>query len=338
MSAETLARVIRGETIESVHAGHLIVMDGERNTIVSIGEPSTVTFFRSAAKAFQMIPCITSRAADAFGFDEQEIALAVASHSGEEMHVTIAARMLEKAGISESDLRCGAHLPFSSRTSQAMLRAGEEPTQRHNNCSGKHAAMLAFAKHIGADIATYDLPEHPIQREILRTVAEFCEVKESDIELGIDGCAAPNFALPLRAMAFGFLNLIAPGRFRADVQTACSRIVQAMMVHPDLIGGSDRLDTMIMKAARGRLISKVGADGVWLCGILPCDEFPSGAAIALKIADGDDHKARPVVSVEVLRQLGILSNADLADVSPMPVKNRRGDTVGFIRHAWSELR
>lgn len=330
MPAEILANVIRGSTVESVHTGHLFIVDGEGREVASLGDPSTVTYFRSAAKAFQLIPCITSGAADAFGFDEKEIALGAASHSGEPMHVEIAASMLAKAGFTEQDLRCGSHLPFSSTAIEQMQRSGAVPTQLHNNCSGKHAAMLAFAKHIGADAGSYDAPDNRIQKRILRCVADFTEIPESEIAIGIDGCSAPNFALPIRSMAKSFINLIAPAKFPEVTQKACSRIVAAMMSHPELIGGSERLDTKIMQAAPGRLISKVGADGVWLCGVLPCERWPSGLGIALKIADGDDYRARPVAAIEILRQLGVLSPYDLADLSPMPITNRRGDSVGQV--------
>ncbi len=326
----TLANVIRGTTVESVHTGHIYIIDGEGREVVSIGDPSTVTYFRSACKAFQFIPCLTSGAADAFGYSEEEIALAVASHSGEPMHIEIAASMLAKAGFSETDLRCGSHLPFSSTATEQMQRSGETPTQLHNNCSGKHAAMLAFAKHIAADVTTYESPDNRIQKRILRCIADFTELPEEDIAIGVDGCAAPNFALPIHSMAKSIINLIAPTNFPPAAQAACQRIVTAMMNHPELIGGSERLDTKIMQAAPGRLISKVGADGVWLCGVLPCDRWPYGLGIALKIADGDDYLSRPVVAVEILRQLGILSPTDLPDLSPMPIKNRRGDIVGHV--------
>ena len=328
MTTQVLANVIRGVTVESVHSGHLYVVDGVGTTLFELGDPTTVTYFRSAAKAFQAIPFITSGAADAFGFTEDEIALACASHSSEPMHVERVARMLAKISLSESDLRCGAHLPFNETESERMLRAGEAPTQLHNNCSGKHAAMLAFAKHIGAGLADYDSPDNRIQKRILKCVADFTEVSVSEIAIGIDGCAAPNFALPLAAMAKSFINLISPAKFPEVTQLACSRIVAAMMKYPELIGGSERLDTKLMQAAPGQIISKVGADGVWLCGVLPCERWPTGLGIALKIADGDDHRARPVVAVEVLRQMGILSDNDLPDLSPMPVKNRRGNVVG----------
>ena len=337
MTAQILANVIRGETVESVHAGHLSVIDGEGREIAALGDTSTVTYFRSAAKAFQLIPCITCGAADAFGFDEREIALAAASHSGEVVHISIAARMLSKIGLTEDDLKCGAHMPFSEADAKHMMRAGESPTQLHNNCSGKHAAMLAFAKHIGADLATYDLPDNRIQKRILRCVADLAEVPEDEIAIGVDGCAAPNFALPVKAMAKSFINLISPSKFPEPTQQACRRIVAAMMKYPELIGGSERLDTKLMQAAPGRIISKVGADGVWLCGVLPCERWPSGLGIALKIADGDDYRGRPVVAVDVLRQLGVLSADDLTDLSPMPIKNRRGDVVGKVHSALSDM-
>lgn len=330
MSSEILANVIRGETVESIHRGHLIVLDGNGDTVFSLGNPSTVTFFRSSAKAFQAIPFLTSGAADAFGFNEEDIALAVASHSGERRHVSIAAGMLAKAGLSESDLRCGAHRPFDEAESHRMLSAGEDPTQLHNNCSGKHASMLAFAKHIGADIATYDSPGNRIQQRILRCVSDFSEVPIDEIAIGTDGCAAPNFALPVRSMAKSFVNLLTPAKFPPATQTACSRIISAMLKYPELIGGSTRLDTMLMQAAPNTLISKVGADGVWLCGILPTEKWPTGLGIALKIEDGDDFLSRPAVTVAVLRHLGILPVDVLQNLSPMPVKNRRGDIVGRI--------
>ncbi len=330
MNSEILANVIRGETVESIHRGHLIVLDGNGEKVFSLGDPSTVTYFRSSAKAFQAIPFITSGAADAFDFTEEEIALSVASHSGEQRHVEIAEGMLAKVGLAEPDLRCGAHLPFDEAESHRMIAAGEKPTQLHNNCSGKHSAMLAFAKHIGADITSYESPDSRIQQRILRCVSDFTEIPSDLIAIGIDGCAAPNFALPVAAMAKSFVNLLAPSKFPEATRRACSRIVSAMIKYPELIGGSTRLDTMLMRAAPGRFISKVGADGVWLCGVLPSEKWPTGLGIALKIEDGDDYLSRPVVTVALLRHFGVLSKDDLQPISPMPIKNRRGDQVGRV--------
>jgi L-asparaginase II len=331
MESQPLALAIRGETIESVHRGHLVVTDGANRVIQTIGDQDFVTFSRSSAKALQALPFITSGAADRFGMSEAEIAMACASHSGEKMHVKLAAQMLAKAGLTESDLKCGSHLPFNEAEAERMLRAGEPPTQLHNNCSGKHAAMLAYARHIRADLATYDLLENPIQQEILKTVAAFAELPAEDIKIGVDGCAAPNFAMPLSAMARCFANLINPPEsFRVGAREACRRIVEGMIRYPELIGGTERLDTMLMRAAPGTLISKVGADGVWLCGVLPNERYPTGLAIALKIEDGDDRRARPVVAVELLKRLGVFPKESLSDLSPMPIRNRRGDLVGRV--------
>ncbi len=218
---------------------------------------------------------------------------------------------------------------------QGGIDEGETPTQLHNNCSGKHAAMLALAKHIEADTATYELSESRVQKRLLRCVSDFTGVPENDIAIGIDGCAAPNFAVSVAAMAKSFANLVFPLNFHPTVQAATKRIVEAMMRYPELIGGTERLDTMLMKAAPGKIISKVGADGVWLCGVLPSDKHPSGLGIALKVEDGDDHRGRPVIAVEILRQLDILVEGDLPELSPMPIKNRRGDVVGAVESTFS---
>ena len=331
MQSEILAKVIRGETVESIHRGHLIVVNGDGQTIFSLGNPETVTFFRSSAKPFQTMPFLTSGAALAFGFSEKEIALSCGSHSGEKMHTEAVEKMLEKVGLSESDLRCGTHLPFNEKRAEEMIRTGEKPTQLHNNCSGKHSAMLAFAKYCGADLETYDLPENPIQKAILQCVSDFTDIPQGEIKIGIDGCAAPNFAVPISAMAKSFTRLVFPPKeFFTETKSACQIIVSAMMNYAEMIGGSERLDTMIMETRRGQIISKVGADGVYVAGILPSPKWKTGLGIAFKIEDGDDKRARPVVAVELLRQLEILDTESLKDISPMAITNRRGDLVGEI--------
>jgi L-asparaginase II len=331
MSSEVLAQVIRGETVESVHRGHFVVMDGEKKIVASAGDPATVTFFRSACKAFQAMPFIVSGGAHRFGFSSDEIALACASHSGEPMHAAVAASMLDKARFTESDLKCGTHLPFSEVEAKKLLRSGERATPLQNNCSGKHAAMLAFAKHIGAETESYDSIDNPIQQEILRSIARFAELPVDQIAIGIDGCTVPNFAMPVAAMAKCFANLIKPpSELGGKTTQACERIVAAMIEHPQLIGGTERLDTLIMQAAPGKVISKVGAEGVWLGAALPSEKYPNGLAIAVKVEDGDDKRGRPVVVVELLRRLGILDENDLTEISPMITKNRRGDVVGRI--------
>jgi len=325
-----LAEVVRGETVESVHRGHICIVDGGGKQIASVGDTELVTFLRSSAKPFQAMPFILCGAADEFGFTEDEIAIACGSHSGERMHTSIVANMLERLQLSESDLRCGTHTPFNNKEAERLSRAGETPTQLHNNCSGKHAAMLATAKHMGADTTNYESTSNPIQKAITKAVSNFAEIPVADVKIGVDGCGVPSFAMPVAAMARSFANLVMPDKFEDDIKNAAVRIVEAMIKYPKLIGGTERLDTMLMEAASGKIISKVGADGVWLCGVLPSEKYPAGLGVALKIENGDDKRARPVVAVEILRQLGILSAGDLPDLSPMPLKSRRGDIVGKI--------
>ncbi|MGI8669742.1 MAG: asparaginase [Aridibacter sp.] len=331
---EILAKVMRGGTLESVHRGILIVVDGDGGKVAEIGDASEVTFWRSAAKALQAIPLITSGAADAFGFTEKEIALACGSHSGEKIHTETAWQMLEKIGLSEKDLRCGSHLPFDKKTAKGMIKADAKPTQLHNNCSGKHIGMLAFARHIGANPETYLDLENPVQKMILETISIFTEIPFDEIKLGIDGCSAPNFAVPLDSMALAFAKLInPPPSFNADLKNACKRIVSAKMKYPEMIGGSDRLDTQIMQALEGKIICKVGAEGVWSAGVLPCEKWGKGLGIAFKIEDGDDDRARPVVAIELLRQLGIMTDEaeeTLKELSPMILKNRMDLEVGEV--------
>lgn len=336
MESEILAKVIRGETVESIHRGHLIVVDGEGKTLFSLGNPETVAFWRSSAKPFQAIPFLKSGAADKFGFTEKEIALACGSHSGERMHTETAAKMLERINLNETDLRCGAHAPFDEKRTEEMIRAGEKPTQLHNNCSGKHAAMLAFTKEANADLQTYELFEHPLQQAILETVAEFTDVPISEIKIGIDGCAAPNFAVSISAMTRAFARLVHPPKtFDTETREACRRIVTAMINCPEMIGGTNRLDTLLMQAKRGVLISKIGAEGVYSAGILPSPQYKTGLGIALKIEDGDDKRARAVVLIELLRQLEIFDAETLREFSPLPIKNRRGETVGRVEASFN---
>lgn len=332
---EPLVEVTRGGITESRHRGHIVAVDPDGTLIAYIGAPETVTYLRSSAKPHQAIPLITSGAADRFGLTEKEIALACASHSGEPIHVEVVASILKKIGLPPSALKCGTHEPFSPEVSRRMREKGEAPNVLQNNCSGKHAGMLALALHLGAPIETYDEPTNPVQLAIGKTISDFSGIAIEDIAVGVDGCGVPVFGITVKAMALMYARLVAPPvKFDNTTRDACARIVSAMTNNPELIGGTtDRLDTEIMRAAPGRLVSKVGAEGVYTVGVLPSDEWPRGLGLALKIEDGDDHRARPTVVIESLRQLGILADESLEPVSRyafFPVRNRRGDVVGEV--------
>ncbi len=332
---EPLVEVTRGGLTESRHRGHIVAVEPDGRVVAQLGARETVTYLRSSAKPHQAIPLLTSGAANRFKFNEREIALACASHNGETIHTEVVAAMLKKIGLEPDALKCGVHDPFSPDVTRELREKGEAPNVLQNNCSGKHAGMLALALHLGAPIETYDEPGNPVQQEIGKVVAQFSGIPIEDIAVGTDGCGVPVFGITIKAMALMYARLVSPPtEFDEKTRDACARIVSAMSTYPELIGGTkDRLDTEIMRAGKGRLISKVGAEGVYTCGILPCEDWPRGLGLALKIEDGDDHRARPTVVIESLRQLGILADESLEAVSRyafFPVRNRRGDVVGEV--------
>jgi L-asparaginase II len=335
--AEPLVEVRRGGITESRHRGHVIAVEPDGNVVAYLGAPQiTVTFLRSSAKPFQALPLVVSGAADRFGFTDREVALACASHNGEPIHTELAASMLEKIGLGPEALKCGVHEPYGAEAARELRERGEAPNVLHNNCSGKHAGMLAVAVHLGAPIESYNRPEHPVQIAIGKAISQFTGVPVEDLAVAVDGCAVPVFGMTVKAMALAYAQLVSPlVEFDEATRRACERIVRVMSAYPEVIGGtSDRLDTEVMRAAPGRLVSKVGADGVYTAGVNPCEEWPRGLGLALKIEDGDDRQARPPVVVESVRQLGVLKDESLEAVAKyafFPVLNRPGDVVGEIR-------
>jgi L-asparaginase II len=335
-----LAEVWRGPMVESRHRGHLVAVTGEGRVVASLGGAQTPAFLRSAAKPFQALPLLVSGAAERFGFNEQEIALACASHNGEPLHTGTVAGMLRKIGLDAGALRCGAHDPFNTDVARALHASGRPPNALHNNCSGKHAGFLALALHLNAPTENYDHPDNPVQQAVLATVARFAGVSPDEIALATDGCAAPVFGMSLAAMALMYARLVAPPPdFDEATRQACRRIASAMMNYPEAVGGrAERLDTKIMQAAPGRLVSKIGAEGVYTAGVLPCEKWPQGLGLAVKVEDGEDRRARPVVVIEAMRQLGILDETALASLAPyarLQTRNHRGDIVGEVRPAFA---
>jgi L-asparaginase II len=334
--AEPLVAVKRGGLTESRHRGHIVAIEPDGTIVAYLGAPETVTFLRSSAKPLQALPLLVSGAAERFGFTDEEVALACASHNGEPIHTRIVTSMLEKIGLGPEALKCGVHEPYSLEVARELRERGAAPNVLQNNCSGKHAGMLALALHLNAPVETYQKPEHPVQLAVGKTIAKFTDIPVEDLVVATDGCAVPVFGVTVKAMALSYARLISPpASFNEATRNACSRVVRVMNAYPELIGGtSDRLDTEIMKATPGRVISKVGADGVYTAGVKPCEEWPQGLGFALKIEDGDDRRARPTVVVESLRQLGVLRDESLEAVARyafFPVLNRPGDIVGEIR-------
>jgi L-asparaginase II len=339
-----LVQITRGfpglssEIVESAHSGALAVVDTAGEIVASAGDPEVVTFLRSSAKPLQAIPFIEWGGREAFGLTQAEIALMCASHSGTDAHAAAVREFLVKVGVEEGDLLCGTHLSFHPATAEAMLLRGEAPTAVRHNCSGKHTGMLAFAQQNGWPLDTYLDPAHPAQVRILAAFAEMCDLEHGQVVLGIDGCSAPNFAVPLKNSALAFAKLCTPAALPGSRREACATISEAMWARPEMVGGPSRFDTVLMSACRGRILSKGGAEGYQALGI-PAGAFGPGSpglGIAIKISDGDPtSRARHVVALETLRQLGILSPQDLealAEFGPeVPVLNQKSVRAGAVR-------
>lgn len=335
-----LVEVWRGPVVESRHRGHVAACEADGRIMAQLGEPEMTTYLRSSAKPFQSLPLVASGAANRFGFDERELAIACGSHSGEPLHEETVAGMLRKIGLDATALKCGVHEPFNREVALALRERGEPFRVLQNNCSGKHAGLLALALHLGAPIETYDQLENPVQQAILRVVAQFSGVPEPEIAIGVDGCGVPVFAVPVRAMALMYARLVAPpANFDEVTRRACARIVRAVTTYPELVGGAgERLDTEVMRATRGAVVSKIGAEGVYTAGVRPYARWPRGLGLAFKIEDGENLRARPTVVIESLRQLDVLDGAALNALAPyarFDVRNHRGDLVGEVRAAFA---
>jgi L-asparaginase II len=322
-----LAEVTRGGLVESVHSGAVAVVDSSGRLIYSAGDPDVTVFTRSSLKPFQAIPFVARGGHVRYGLTAPEIALLCASHSGEPRHEEAVRSILAKSGRSESELLCGTHPPIFYSLNGRLPRAGEVFTPAQHNCSGKHAGMLAFCTLTGSSPANYIDPQHPIQQAIRRAVAEFAGLPEDRLGIGVDGCSAPNFALPLAALARAFARL-AEDRDFPEYGDAPRTIFAAMTAHPEYVSGEKRNDLAIMQTGGGDWVSKVGAEAVQGIGIRS-----RGWGIAIKIADGNPRALHPV-TVEVLRQLGLLEHPEGTPLAPFQhpaIKNYREIETGVVR-------
>lgn len=330
----SLVEVLRGPIIEARHRGVIVALEPDGRILARLGDENLITSTRSVIKPIQALPLITSGAAERFNITPRELAVACASHNGEPVHTEAVAGLLAKIGLDEKALLCGAHPPYNEDAARRLEREGKPFTQLHNNCSGKHAGMLATALHLGFSIEDYVSPNHPLQREIIYTLARMGEL-DREMPIGIDGCSAPTFGVPLKSLALAFARLTSLwSAGDSTIAEAAGSIVEAMTAHPEMIGGTKgRLDTDLLIAAGGRLICKVGAEAAYSIGVLPCRQFPHGLGIAIKIEDGS-YRALGAVVVETLAQLGLLApseQARLAIYHRPAIVNHRGLNAGEVR-------
>ncbi|MBI2757442.1 MAG: asparaginase [Chloroflexi bacterium] len=340
----------RGHIVESIHYGAIAVVDSHGKLLYSYGDPQTVAFLRSSAKPFQALPFFERNGPATFGLTQKEQALICASHEGSDEHVRVAESIQKKAGIKESDLQCGVHMPGDATAYKALIARGETPTTNRNNCSGKHSGMLAHAKMRGLPLDTYLDINHPIQQDILSAFAEMCDYPREKVELGVDGCSAPNFAAPLYNSALAFARLCDPHDANETRAKASNEITSAMTTHPEMISGPSEFDCRLMQVGKGKIICKRGAEGFQAIGLLPgaLGAASPGIGITFKVSDGDLlfrtlkieplNRVRPAVTLEILRQIGALNDSqmkELAEFGPtLPIKNHRGIVVGESRTAF----
>jgi L-asparaginase II len=324
-----LAEVWRGDTVESRHRGAYAVVGRGGEIVSRAGDIDTPVYPRSAIKAFQALPLLESGAADALGLTSEEIALTCSSHSGEDSHLRVARAILAKARSSEDRLECGAHPPQDQSASRALVKSGGEPAPIHNNCSGKHAGMLALAARLGIEPSGYIDPHHPVQRTIARVLDQLCDVDTARLPLAIDGCSVPTWALPLRNLALGFQRFVSGETFNAERRDASRRIIAAVAAHPFMVAGSKRFCTRLMEAVP-RAFVKTGAEGVF-CAAVP----HAGLGIALKCDDGA-HRASETAIAAVLASLDVWTGEErerLLSFAEVELKNWRKFAVGRVRAA-----
>ncbi|WP_136658560.1 asparaginase [Nitratireductor sp. XY-223] len=330
MTNPVIVEVTRGGRVESRHRGSAVFVDSDGKTLLSLGNVDAPVFPRSAVKAMQALPLVESGAADAFGFGDKELALACASHSGEPEHADLAASMLAAADRGEPALECGCHWPMDQNAMIALAKTGAEPSQLHNNCSGKHAGFICAACHLGIDHAGYINYDHAIQGMIRDVMADLTGAHFGVDNCGTDGCSIPTYAIPLTALAGGFAKMASGKGLEPLRAKAATRLIDACMAEPFFVAGTKRTCTRLMKTLPGRIFAKTGAEGVF-CAVLPQE----GISIAVKCEDGTKRAVDATVAALIARYLDTdgETRAALMAQANRTLKNWNGIEVATIRVA-----
>jgi L-asparaginase II len=317
--------VSRGSAVESTHRAQGVVCSAAGDEELCAGDPEILTYWRSAMKPFQAMPLFEDGVVEAYGLEPEDIALICASHGGMMQHTSRVAAMLRRLGLNENHLHCGPHAPFDRDTAQVMNCAGRLPGRLHNNCSGKHAGMLALARHNGWPIEGYDRLDHPVQRRIQRSLADWMDHEPKDHHWALDGCGVPTPRMPLHEMARAYSRIVRQARAG---HAAAESVVSAMTTFPELTSSPGRVPLMIMQATKGRLLAKEGAEGV-LCVAALDDEW----GLAVKVEDGSIRAVGPS-TVALMEVAGVLRGDErdaLSEVSEQAITNTLGKEVGRVR-------
>ncbi|MFO0989674.1 MAG: asparaginase [Alphaproteobacteria bacterium] len=323
-----LVEVTRGAAVESQHRGAACVYDATGARVLAWGRVEAPVFPRSTVKLFQAVPFLETGAADVCQANFNELALACASHAGERAHVAVARAWLERLGLEEGHLACGAHMPSETEAAHALIRAGEAPSALHNNCSGKHIAMLATALAKGEAIDGYHEPDHPVQQRVRDTMSELTGEDLARAPMGVDGCSIPTWGITLAGLARGMARIADPRGLKVVRQSAIRRLRNAVARNPFMVAGTGRFCTALIGHKSTELYVKTGAEGVFVAAL-----YELGVGIAVKIDDGAK-RASEVALAAILRYLEVLDDADweaLAEFASPRILNRAGRDVGEIR-------
>lgn len=327
MTNPILIEVTRGTIVESEHRGAFAVARSNGEIVLSAGNIARPIYPRSAIKAFQAVPLIETGTAEAFSFGPRELALACASHSGADEHAALSAAMLARAGMTERTLCCGPQWPLDEPLARKLAGRGLRPDQTHNNCSGKHAGMVAACVHCGDPVAGYTALDHPHQRRIAAVLAAVCGDGFDAARVGVDGCSAPNWAIPVGPLATAFARFITGERASPVRRGTYRQLADACMAHPHLVAGAGRFDTKAMSRTPGKVFTKTGAEGVF------CGAFPElGLGFAVKIDDGHKRAAESVTEALTARFLDLAADVQTLEALG-PQRNWAGTTVGAVRMA-----
>jgi L-asparaginase II len=330
-----LVEAMRGGIVESAHCGALAIVDADGALHSALGDIERPVFARSAVKVLQALPLVESGAAERLGLNDEELALACASHNGEPAHTRTSASMLAKAGVDVSALECGAHWPYLDTAARELARRGQTPSALHNNCSGKHAGFVCLGCQMnnGAELrgflSGYVRADHPLMSEVTAALQATTGHDLAHTAVGVDGCSIPTFAIPLRRLAHAFARVGSGVGLRVGHARAAARLREAVANAPFMVGGTDRFDTRVMERLGARVFCKVGAEGVY-CAALP----EQGLGVAIKVDDGNNARACEVVMAAVIRALVRLDDGERAFIGTLAdlrLCNWNGTEVGRLR-------
>ncbi len=330
-NSEILVEVTRGGIAESVHRGSIAVTDVDGRVVMGSGNPYVLTSMRSCAKPLQAMCVMLSGACEKFVFDDREIALFCGSLNGQDFQVDAVRSVLKKIGLSEENLKCGVHYPSHRQTANLLRAENIKPGAVHNNCAGKHAAMLALCVYNGWSVEDYEKPEHPVQKLVLNMIAEMTGERKEDIQMAVDGCGVPVFFTPLKSLARSYSLLSKAFEYDQTgtvFERAVNRLMTASLDYPEMIAGDGRICTETIRICGRKIFAKTGAEGGYAMAL-----FDKKYGVAIKIDDGSQRAYGPVI-VEILNQLNVLEPLEkekLQNYHRPLVKNHRGDSVGEVR-------